>query len=146
MDTICATMNTPSSSDFSKTCASILAGQIPLFGDLSDREYEDAETACALPVVAPDLPGCLAIAVLANRRLRVVASYQESALQCFGFSEPQEPQGATLQDVGARLQELSDRAAAALNGDKSANVIMLTDSSFARAMVSNFHLADASAN
>lgn len=140
-------MNTNDQSEFSKTCGMILGGEMPLFGALSDRQVEDGKTACAIPVVAPDLPGCLAIAVLRNRRLQVVASYQKDVISALGFEEDKANElGGTLDEVQARLTELSERCAAALNGNRDANVMFLTDTASALSIVSSFHVASSSAH
>ena len=70
-------METKPTSDFTQACADVVARRLPLFGDLSPAQLDAGRTPCAIPMVAPDLPGCLAIAVLRKRRIRIVASYQE---------------------------------------------------------------------
>lgn len=128
-------MEAKPNSDFSEACADVVAGKLPLFGDLSPMEIEAGKTACAIPMVALDLPGCLAIAVLRDDRIRVVASYQ-AALEPMFFGPAD---AVTISDPQVRLVELMKRAERSIKGDPEAAVVYLTDDAFARSMVEQFH-------
>lgn len=120
---------------FATVCADIVAGKLPLIGDLSSSQLKAGAADCAIPVVAPDLPGCLALVVLRKGRIRIVGSYQ-AALERLSIDPAR---AAALPPGDERIHELLLRAEAFVRGEPDVDVMDLTNAHFSRLVVEQFH-------
>jgi hypothetical protein len=134
-------MTADSSTDrptFSTAAHDILTGNLPLFGTLTEAQKDAGTTACAIVAVDWSLPGCLAIAVLRNRRMTLVGSYQADTPIFWGA----EPRPVTALNIieNSPVHDLLSRFSDALSSGDFDSVVLLDqlDPNFALTFVEAF--------